>query len=36
MYTGTRVVAWISLALGALGLVGNILLVVNGLGAGRG
>lgn len=36
MYTGTRVVAWISLALGALGLVGNILLVVNGLGAARG
>lgn len=36
MYTGTRIVAWISIALGVLGLLGNILLIVNGIGAARG
>jgi hypothetical protein len=29
-------VAWISIALGVLGLLGNILLIVNGIGAARG
>ncbi|HEY0260692.1 MAG TPA: hypothetical protein VGC18_12680 [Lacisediminihabitans sp.] len=33
LYTGTRIVAWVSVVLGALGLLGNILLVVNGLSA---
>jgi cobalamin biosynthesis Mg chelatase CobN len=36
LYTGTRIVAWVSIVLGALGLLGNILLVVNGIGAARG
>ncbi|GAB3613511.1 hypothetical protein [Humibacter ginsengisoli] len=36
MYTGTRIVAWLALVLGALALIGNILLVVNGLGAAKG
>lgn len=36
MYTGTRVVAWFALVLGVLALIGNILLVVNGLNAAKG
>ena len=35
LYTGTRVVAWIALITGVLALIGNILLIVNGLGAGK-
>ncbi|WP_022899666.1 tetraspanin family protein [Humibacter albus] len=31
LYTGTRIVAWVSIALGVLGLIGNVLLVVNAL-----
>ena len=36
MYTGTRIVVWISIVLGVLALLGNILLIVNGIGASRG
>ncbi|NNC10847.1 tetraspanin family protein [Planctomonas sp. JC2975] len=35
MYTGTRIVSWISIVLGVLAMVGNILLVVNGVTAGK-
>jgi hypothetical protein len=32
MYTGTRIVSWVSLVMGVLALAGNILLIVNGIG----
>ncbi|WP_243064720.1 hypothetical protein [Humibacter sp. RRB41] len=35
LYTGTRIVAWISIISGALALIGNILLIVNALAAGK-
>ena len=35
LYTGTRVVAWIAIISGLLALVGNILLIVNALGAAK-